>query len=139
MSKSYILDACALIALLTDELGANIVDDIIDLAYKNIIDIYINKLNLLEVYYGVYRSQGKIAADKMLVEINCLPIKIIDKLTEKVFLEAGRLKASYKVSLADSIALAEASISGGALLTSDHHELDIIERSEPKINFCWIR
>jgi predicted nucleic acid-binding protein len=60
------------------------------------------------------------------------------KLSDKVFTEAGRFKASYKISLADSIALAETSVSGGKLLTADHHEFDIIEKQE-KIKFNWIR
>jgi len=36
------------------------------------------------------------------------------------------------------ISIAEAAISGGELLTADHHEFDIIERNE-KIRFCRIR
>jgi PIN domain nuclease of toxin-antitoxin system len=139
MSKSYILDACALIALITDEVGANIVDDIINLSNTNTVDVSINKLNLLEVYYGIYKAHGKVTADNILAGIKCLPIKFIDTLAETVFQEAGRFKATYKISLADSIVLAEASVSGRYLMTSDHHEFDIIERSESKIKFCWIR
>jgi predicted nucleic acid-binding protein len=66
------------------------------------------------------------------------PIHIIMELTDDVFAEAGRLKAIYKISLADSIALAEASVSEGLLLTSDHHEFDAIESTE-KIKLYWIR
>ena len=36
------------------------------------------------------------------------------------------------------VALAEASVSGSALLTADHHEFDVIEQKE-RIKFCWIR
>ena len=53
-------------------------------------------------------------------------------------MEAGRLKATYRISLADSIALAEASVSGGILLTADHHELELVEKNE-NIVFHWIR
>jgi predicted nucleic acid-binding protein len=59
-------------------------------------------------------------------------------LSDAVFAVAGRLKASYRISLADAVALAEASVSGGALLTSDHHEFDAIEQKE-NIRFLWIR
>jgi len=37
-----------------------------------------------------------------------------------------------------SIALAEASVRKAELLTSDHHEFDIVEAKE-KIRFCWFR
>ena len=39
---------------------------------------------------------------------------------------------------ADSIALAQTLILDGELLTSDHHEFDVIEEKED-ISFCWIR
>jgi len=70
--------------------------------------------------------------------IKKLPIVIECTLSDKVFNEAGRFKASYRVSLADSIALGETSVCGGQLLTADHHELDIVEKQE-KIKFQWIR
>ena len=57
---------------------------------------------------------------------------------EAIFEEAGRLKASYRISLADAIALAQTLISGGELLTADHHEFDVIEKHE-NIRFNWIR
>jgi predicted nucleic acid-binding protein len=53
--------------------------------------------------------------------------------------EAGRIKSFYKISLADSIAIAEASVTGGVLLTCDHHEMDKVERRENNIKFRWIR
>jgi predicted nucleic acid-binding protein len=54
------------------------------------------------------------------------------------FTQAGRLKATYKISLADSIALAQAIVVNGSLLTCDHHEFDAIEGKE-SLNFHWIR
>ncbi|MDR0446149.1 MAG: hypothetical protein LBH17_03835 [Oscillospiraceae bacterium] len=54
-------------------------------------------------------------------------------------IESGRLKSAYKISLADAIALAEASVSGGHCVTADHHEMDKVEQGEPNIKFMWIR
>jgi len=48
------------------------------------------------------------------------------------------LKSTYRISLADSLALAESSLSGAMLITSDHHEFDVIEAAE-NINFNWFR
>jgi hypothetical protein len=36
------------------------------------------------------------------------------------------------------VALAEASVSGGSLVTSDHHEFDPVQKAED-ISFVWIR
>ncbi|MCL2638751.1 MAG: PIN domain-containing protein [Oscillospiraceae bacterium] len=138
MKIVYILDACALIAALTNEEGADIVKSIFEKEADNEADIYMNKINLLEVYYNICRQYGIIAADNLLKEIEKSPVIIKANLADDVFREAGKLKATYKISLADSIALAEASVSGGALVTSDHHEFDIIEKSED-IKFLWIR
>lgn len=70
--------------------------------------------------------------------ILALPVTIIDTLNDEVFFEAGRLKSDYKISLADSIALAEAKTRGAILVTADHHEFDIIDKAE-SVRFHWIR
>jgi len=56
----------------------------------------------------------------------------------ELFKEAGRLKSTYKLSLADSIAIAESIIDKGSLVTADHHEIEPIEMAE-KINVTWFR
>jgi hypothetical protein len=42
------------------------------------------------------------------------------------------------MSLADSIGLAETLINDGYFVTSDHHELEIVQKTE-KINMIWFR
>ena len=74
----------------------------------------------------------------MLEEIKKSPVEIIHEISDPVFKTAGRIKTSYRVSLADAIALAEAAVRMGTLVTSDHHEFDIVEQNEP-IGFFWIR
>jgi predicted nucleic acid-binding protein len=132
------MDACALIAFLQDEPGAETVTAILRSANDGDAVILINKINHLEVYYDIYRRVGKEKADDELAMIKKLPVIIQSELCDEVFLEAGRLKAAYKISLADAIALAEALISNRELLTADHHEFDDIERCE-SIHFHWIR
>ena len=136
--KKYVLDACALIALLRDEQGAEIVADALNSANEGKAEIVIHKANLLEVYYDLFRTLGKDKADDILSKIKERPILINAEISDEIFDEAGRLKATYKISFADSFALAQASVSGGELLTSDHHEFNTIEGNEP-ITFCWIR
>ena len=134
----YILDACAVIALLQEEEGADKVAAVINAAYKGEATVLMNKINLLEVYYDAYRLRGKAQADTMLAQLKKCPVFIHSEMDDNVFEEAGRLKASYKISLADSIALAEASVSGAGLLTADHHEFDTLKEHE-EIKFEWIR
>lgn len=136
--KDFVLDACALIAILDDEEGANRVEHIIQKAENKECLIYINKLNLLEVYYIICRKVGIDRANETLFDLLNTPLIVIDKLEDDVFKEAGRLKTNYKISLADSIALAEAKVRKAPLVTADHHEFDIIDK-DGEIKFYWIR
>ena len=134
----YILDSCALLAHVYDETGADIVETLIDKASTGMITVYINKLNLYEAYYDVLRSVGLKEAEQLYKEIQISPIKIIDGISDHVFRKAALLKTRYRISLADSIALGESFAAGTRIVTSDHHEFDIIEENED-IDFLWIR
>ena len=136
-SNIYFLDACAVIALIKKETGWEIVLDKLSKHIKGEAVVFIHEINLLEIYYGFYKEKGKDYAEKVISETSSF-FTVIKGLTDAAFSEAGRLKASYKISLADSIALAETIVSGGELLTADHHEFDVIEKQE-KIQFKWIR
>ena len=138
MKDVFVIDACALIAFLADEEGADKVEGILKDARNGKCRLYINKVNLLEIYYGIYREDGKEKAEEVLKRISNLPVKVINGLKNNVFTEAGRLKATYSISLADSIVVAEAIIKKARLMTSDHHEFDEIEEKET-MNFYWIR
>jgi PIN domain nuclease of toxin-antitoxin system len=138
MPKIYVLDACAIIASLKNENGADNVENIFVSQKKSKDIIIMHKINLLEVYYDVVKRCGEATAKNVLAEIKKNPIKIISQFSNSIFFEAGKLKAKYKISLADSIALSMAYLQKGVLVTSDHHEFDIIEQKE-KISFYWIR
>ena len=136
--KTYVLDACAIMAVLYGEEGAGIVETAFDEAYEGGARIIMHKANLLEVYYDILRKFGRDKSDTIISEIRKRPVEINSEISDEIFIEAGRLKSLYKISFADSFALAQAKICGGALLTCDHHEFDAIEEKED-INFVWIR
>lgn len=138
MKETFVLDASALIAFLNDEDGAAKVEDVLQKAKVDNCIIYMNKLNILEIYYGVYREDGKEKAEETLIKILNLPLIVVDTLKDDVFKEAGRLKATYKISLADSIAIAEAETRKARILTADHHEFDLLDK-EGEVRVYWIR
>jgi len=137
MSKIFVLDACALIALVKNEEGANIVADIYRSANNGSVGLYINRINLLEVYYGFYRDKGKEYALDIMKQVEASSV-LISEFDRDILLEAGRLKATYKFSLADSIVIAQTILLNGFILTSDHHEFDAIDGKENLV-FNWIR
>jgi len=137
-ADKYILDACALLALVYKETGDNIVKSILKQATIGNAIIYMNKLNLYEAYYDVIRSKGLQQAEAFYTMVLMSPVQIIDVISDQVFHKGAFLKTQYKMSLADSILLGEASVRGASILTSDHHEFDIIERNN-NIKFIWLR
>jgi len=134
----FILDACALLAVLAMEKGAENIRDLFQKTVDRQVILMMNKFNFLEVYYKIYRAYGKTEADNLLKTMEQMPIIIKDTLTNEILKEAGRLKSKYKLSLADSIAIAESIINKGSLVTADHHEIEPIEVAE-KINVTWFR
>ena len=138
MSNLYILDACALIALLAGENGAEKIRDIIQEAIDEKVTVKINQINLLEVYYHVMNVYDQNKANEMLEKIKKFPIEVIIGLDDSTFNEAGRIKSKYKIPLGDSILVAECIIRKGTLVTSDHSDLEKVENAE-KIMINWFR
>ncbi len=138
MNDKYVLDACALIAFLGNEAGADIVEELLVRSKRKEIELFINTINLLEIYYGVFHAAGKEKAEEVLHTIKELPLEIVNKISKNVFLEAGGLKAQNSISLADSIAVAEANVRNAKFVTADHHEIDKLEE-EKIVKVHWIR
>ncbi|MDR0355369.1 MAG: PIN domain-containing protein [Deltaproteobacteria bacterium] len=117
--------ACALLALLQDESGADKAAAAVIAANNGEAENVMNRINLLEVYCDVYRSRGEEQAKVKSANLKKHQVEIYAEIADKNFAEAGRLKASYKISLADSIALAQTIAIDAELLTADHHEFDV--------------
>ncbi|MDR1470784.1 MAG: PIN domain-containing protein [Spirochaetaceae bacterium] len=136
---TYVFDACALLALVNKEKGADVVQKLIYQAHMGTVSACINIVNFLEVFYKLIQQKGIIAADAFIKSIlYASPIQIIDTISLALFCEAARFKTTYKLSLADSLALANASCTDGTLVTADHHELDAVDRTGT-VHFLWIR
>ena len=134
----YIFDACALIALLKKERGFDKINALLDEAHTGQSVIYMNTINLIEVYYWFYRALGKEKSALILEKIYTMPVQFIDTIDEIIFSEASRLKAQYAIPLGDSIGLATAVKLGGLFVTADHSDFSKIEKAE-SIPFFWFR
>ena len=138
MNDLYVFDACSLISVLSNEKGADVVKNLLQKAVNDEIKILMHKVNFLEVYYYIYKKYNENTAQNLLKDIRISPIKLNNEITDDLLIKAGRLKSLYKMSLADSIGLAETIINDGYFVTADHHELDIVEKKE-HLNIIWIR
>jgi predicted nucleic acid-binding protein len=138
LNEIYIFDACALIALLSRETGCKNVEEIIERSKNKEATIIMHTVNVLEVYYHIYKLYDEVSALNFLNKTKNSPIQLHTEVTNDIIINAGKLKRQYKISLADAIGLAETIIYNGSFVTADHHELDAVEKNE-NINFTWIR
>ena len=136
--KKYVLDACALIALIQNEDGADVVEGILLDAINGHCTVSMHRLNLLEVYYGYLRSDGKAVADEYLSAVEGSCINIAENFPRDLMVKAGEIKVAHRLSLADAVAVAHAITEQSYVVTSDHHELDSVDKSGDADVF-WIR
>ena len=119
---SYVLDACAMIAVINREDGAEAVDNLFHQAAKGEIKLYMSIINLLEVNYGFIGDIGITKTQEILKAINETPLVVINTISQQTFNEAARIKGTHrKLSLADSVGIATAVELGGIFVTSDYH------------------
>jgi predicted nucleic acid-binding protein len=133
----YVLDACAVIAMLDTEPGSKRVRDLLLESLTGDVTVCMSPVNLTEVYYDRLRSDGPDKAKEIYGLIKA-SITIPENITDDIVQEAGRLKSRYKISLGDCFGLATSAALSGTFVTADHHELEEVERNET-IPFLWIR
>lgn len=118
---TYVIDANAIIAVLNNEQGADVVERL--LTPKGTI-AYVHAVNVCEVFYGVLRATDETTAQKALTDIASLGIQTRADMDDPFWQDIGRIKASHRLSLADGFAVALARRVGCELVTADHHELE---------------
>ena len=135
--ERFVFDACALIAYLNDEPGADKIEDLLDQAQQNHVQLYVTAVNIYEVFYDCLKRDAA-TARQLVDEIYGLPITVVESLDRPLMDAAGGFKVSYRVSLADSLALGLAQELNARLVSTDHHEMDQIDR-DGKMQFHWLR
>lgn len=135
--ECLVLDACALIAYLNDEPGAEKVENLLDQARQGRVRLYVASVNVYEVFYDCLKRDAA-TAGLLLDDIYSLPVTIVETLDRPLMDASGQFKITYRVSLADSIALGLAQILSARLVSTDHRELDQIDR-DGKMQFYWLR
>lgn len=133
--KNIILDSWAIIAWLQGESQGKKVRDLINWVsgdtdleekIKNLIGqseiekirLFVNIINLGEVFYILGRRKGKEEAKDTISEIKENPIEIIPVSNSLVFMAAS-LKVNYPIAYTDAFAIATAITQEGDLLTGD--------------------
>ena len=118
-----VLDACALIAYLREESGAEIVASLLG-SEQHV--CYAHAVNLCEVYYDFLRADSQEVAVRALDDLQSVGVIAREDMDRSFWQEAGTHKAKGRISLADSFAVALAQRLDGEVVTSDHTEFDSI-------------
>jgi len=129
----YILDACAMIAFLRGEVGAEVVAEIL----RNPDDqCFAHAINLCEVYYDFFRASGEEVARAAVRDLEAVGIQIREEFSTAFWQAAGTTKAQHaRISLADCFAITLARMLGGTVLTTDHREFDPVAA----LGICQVR
>jgi predicted nucleic acid-binding protein len=135
---TYILDACALLALLNKESGKGYesVRDLLNSAAKGEADLCMSLINLVEVYYRTIQLKGAEFADAAMEQVRNLPIRFIRDISDEVYYETARCKARYSMSLADAFLCATAKSLDAVIVTTDK-EIKPAEEAE-SLSILWI-
>jgi len=124
--KSFLLDTSALLAYWNDERGADEVEKILRTgSYK--IKIYISFMTLMEAKYQLWRRAGKETAEEFEMMVKNLPILRMD-VKDTILNQAAEIKATAKLSVADSWIIATAIETGSALVHKDPEFEQVKER-----------
>jgi predicted nucleic acid-binding protein len=118
LSKTYVLDAFALLAYLYAEAGGARVKELLQSAADREARVLLSLINYGEATYTVERRRGPAGAQELIGNVEALPLEQVGVGRELVF-AAAHAKAYCRLSHADAFAVALDMGQGAALVTGD--------------------
>jgi len=116
--KSYVLDTSAILTFAKGEDGSDTVEDILIAAKKDKNHVYMSFISLMELYYVTWQAKSETAAKEMIILVKSLPVQMVES-NERIALSAGRIKANYRLSVADAFIAATAMDKDAILVHKD--------------------
>ena len=128
----HVLDACAVIAYLRHEQGAELVRDLLG---EEPPACMIHAVNFCEVYYDSIRCESEAAARTVVQELRSIGLAVREDMDEAFWQQIGRYKAAHRMALADAFAVALADRVDADVVTSDRREFEPLAAR----NVCRVR
>jgi len=97
----YVLDSSAWLALIEDEEGADFVQQILEKAKSGEVDILVSFMSFMEVTYITLQERDLGEADERVNLMAALPITRVES-NSSLGILAAKLKAKYRISVADA-------------------------------------
>jgi predicted nucleic acid-binding protein len=117
-STVYVLDTSAWLTFIEDELGADLVQDILESASAGSVEILVSFMTFMEVFYLTLQERDIKEAQTRLRLMASLPITRVES-TVSLSTAAGRLKALHNISVADAWIAALAQEKSATLVHKD--------------------
>jgi ribonuclease VapC len=133
MAATQVLDSYALLALLRDEPGAEIVAGLLERAGQQNRSVHMTEVNYAEVQYTIRRKDGETVWASIAGELQAVPIEFHPADRRLADVAAG-FKARFRISLADAFAAALAKERKAELVTGDP-EFRVLEK---EIKIRWL-
>jgi predicted nucleic acid-binding protein len=128
-----LLDSYAILALLNDEPGAQVVADLLKAGARDEDLLLVNEINVGEVYYIVAKHRSVSEAERVLRHLETLPLEIVSNGYKEV-IDAARIKARFPLSYADAFAVATAIRREARVVTGDP-EFAVVEDT---VDIVWL-
>ena len=131
--KRYVLDSYAMIAYFEDEPGADRVAQVLRQLIQGKAKGFMSVVNWGEVYYSTMREQGVAEAEKVILQLDKFPIRMVE-VNKDLAYEAAKLKGKYRIAYADCYAVALSMKLNAFLVTGDPEFKKLRER----VSIQWI-
>ncbi len=97
----YVFDTSAWLALIEDEPGAEMVQDVLEGTASGKIEVFVSFMSYIEVFYITLQEREIEEAQIRLRIMDSLPITRVES-TVSMAMNAARLKAKHRVSVVDA-------------------------------------
>ena len=134
MPAAQVLDSHALLALLRDEAGSEMVATLLEKAGQRDRPVHMTEVNYAEVQYIIRRKDGAAAWATIAGELKAAPIEF-HPVDRRLADTAADFKARFKLSLADAFAAALAKEKKAELITGDSE----FKALEKEIKISWLK
>jgi len=129
---AYVLDTSALLAMREGEAGSDRVHRLIASAHKRRSVVYLSFMSRMELLYCVSASEGEHAAIEALRLVDSFPVRWVT-CEPSILVEAARIKASGRLSVADAWIAATARLHDAVLIHKDPEYLSVQDLKQEMI------
>ena len=134
MTKTYVLDASAIVDFVESSGGAGTVERLLREARRGEIVLFVSVVNWAEVLSVLWHRRGEEKARQTMASLSPLPLRLAPvDLAQAV--RAAEMKSQHKLSMVDSIAAALADLERAMLVTGDQD----FERLGRRVKVLWLR